>query len=742
MHLATLALTSLLFGQIPSGIPMPSAAQRGPTPALRPIAEPEPTAAAEGAVGESDPDPAASEAGEPVKIEPAGPAKTEAEAPVTTEPEDTTETGSDAAAAETPLRPVLPARYRPTPPEMVAEALVLPAASRLTGQPLTLLTALSSTFDRRQQLAVTQAYWRLAEAVAVYHFSLDHDRQLEGLEAGAGEASMLRAARASSAALVREAELSAVAAQHHLAELALLPPDAPLPLPADRPHVGPYRTQFDELFSRRTAPARTRLIDRTLPIRHRAIDGRASAVQAAADALPAAVDARERGQAELASVLACMEDSLRQRRAFIASVCRYNDEIAEYALAIVSPATNGQALVGMLIHPVPHPVRPMISDNGGGVELVGQKGPLPTPARRPDQKVPTPAPPREVPGKSGRQVPTPATHWSQSGPAGKTQSRGAPPREEMGPAGKETPGVAPRREESESSKSAPPERPSEPRPAEPTRNTVNKPAIELRGDLQSPALYPGLVDATPETQAEQLTLTLHWDRTLPEGIGEAISLEDCLGSRSNGDRRALIDRYWLVRQRAAEYQALAQQAELLDSLIPVVPENEEHLTALRLRWARLTTEADLLEAHVALIEAQFELATRIGQVSDLPWPMPNTAPRSDRYVLKPAVQPRRLAESWSLRRLAEMIPSLAESVRQRATAVVEADTARAAATSWGTGNQSIEPLLASIGRQTAETFAFLQALTDYNRAIAEHALRVLPADTPDDKLVAALGIPL
>jgi len=272
----------------------------------------------------------------------------------------------------------------------------------------------------------------------------------------------------------------------------------------------------------------------------------------------------------------------------------------------------------------------------------------------------------------------------------------------------------------------------------PIPRTVDKPVTEVQGNPCAPALYPALAGARPEAQAKQLTITLHGDPTLPEGIGDPVSLADFLGRQSGGDRRELIGAYWLVRQRAAEYQVLAQQAQLFEDLL-LVPQDAERPAGLRLSTARLDTEAALHEAHAALLETQFELAIRMGRESDTAWPMPNTVPCSDPYPLKLDAQPGRLRESWPVRRLAAMIPGLGEGLRRRAAAVVEADAARAAASSPADG-RSIELLLSCIRRQTEQTFAFLATLTDYNRAIAEYALTVLPPETPPDKLAAALMV--
>ena len=182
------------------------------------------------------------------------------------------------------------APHRSKPAEMVAEAIAIPPGGALTGQPLSLLSALGSTADRRQQLEVAHAYWRLAEAMAAYHFCWDHAQEIARVKPAAGEPAGLRLARASAAAMLNQSELEAIRVQCELARLVRMAANAPLPLPADHPHVGAYRTNFRELFAGRSAPEPAQLMERILPLRRQAIDDRAAAVQAAEDVLTAASD--------------------------------------------------------------------------------------------------------------------------------------------------------------------------------------------------------------------------------------------------------------------------------------------------------------------------------------------------------------------------------------------------------------------------------------------------------------------
>ena len=216
---------------------------------------------------------------------------------------------------------------------------------------MTLLSALSATTARGQQLQIVRAYWRLAQAVAEYHFCWDHAKTLDRIKmAGRADAS-LRLAESTAAAQLREAELNATRKQFELSELLRSPPGSPLPLPSDRPLVVPYRTSYKELFASRTPPEPARLAEKILPIQRQAIDDRAAAVQAAEDAFVAVTDDLQTGRSSTAAVASCSRELLRQQRAFAEAVGSYNRNIADYALMVVASGTSAQDLVNILIGP-------------------------------------------------------------------------------------------------------------------------------------------------------------------------------------------------------------------------------------------------------------------------------------------------------------------------------------------------------------------------------------------------------
>jgi hypothetical protein len=508
---------------------------------------------------------------------------------------------------------------------------------------------------------------------------------------------------------------------------------------------------------------------------------------AAREAFLATLGDYSAGRTDLSAVLTCLGQVLRQQQALVRLVGLYNRDIAEYAMTVAPPSIGPQELLGMLIRPSRQPLRPLVSDNiprsaetpsaTSGVEPAAFEEAVPTPAVRPSEQTPTPAvrPDEQTPTPAPREMPPVAeppaepgaeltqpddSGWMPSGSTGASPTPAdvplelppLPPLERL-----EEPDKAPEDEPKEVSQPASPVmelpkpalvpvEPEEIEPLKPIPTTVRKPVTveEVPSAAVAattvPALYGGLADATPARRAKQLALALHWDRSLPEGVGSPISLQECLSRVSASQREATVVAYWEARRLAAEYQAVVTQAELIDDLFATAkPDNARDRS--RLHSAKQTTTAARHEAHAALLEGLYELARRIDRASDTRWPMPSTTPHSGPYLLRLDERPRELAQTWQMKRLAATIPTLGKGLQDRAAAVTDADAARAAAAAkFATGDRDLEVVLASISRQTEETFAFLDSLSEYNRAIVEYALTVLPTATPAEQVVATLVV--
>lgn len=576
-------------------------------------------------------------------------------------------------------------------PEALARLLWLRGQPTLPGRPISLVEALASARGRTQQLQVIHAYWRLAEAIGQHRILLEQSESLREFAARAEDAALLRAGRAQGLAALRAAALAALEAQQDLASAASISPNLPPPLPADLPHVGPYRTGFQEHYAALGVPSRLRLTDRVLPLRREAIEARATACQAAEDALEGVKDLYASGQMDFSSYLACLAERGQQYRALLSQACQYNHEIAEYALTVVSSPLSAEAVVQMLI-------KSQGGASGGGLPGSGQEGPTLAPPR-----------PSGARGLEGRSEPPPVNERVADGAPSGAGSPLASGASRLGP---------------------------------PQQGTGGLQADARAGTPLSPALYPTLVGASPAVRVQHLGQALHGERTPPEA-GQPITLGECLGRIPASLRYPVLDAYWVAKGRAAECQVLATQTQMLEQLVPLVLERGSRpggaAAGLRLRAARVAAEADLREARIRLVEAQFELTRLVGRPLDGAWLIPTTPPHAGPYRLELESLSRELAQSRPVQRLAAAIPDLVEGLKRQAALVLEADSARAAITAaYQAGTRSLDELLPCIQCQTRETLCFLDTLTAYNRAIAQYVLAVLPSTITTDSLLATL----
>jgi hypothetical protein len=235
--------------------------------------------------------------------------------------------------------------------DLITQALTTPKDAAIPGRLFTLMEILARAGgERSRQMATTHSYWKLSMAQADYYWSVDELSRLDQITPAKGfETSLLATARAADQARMLEAKAAVIAAQQELADLIAIPSTSPAPLAADVPLVGPYRTYFDQLFANRVAPPRTRTIDRTLPVKREAIEARVAAVHSASTAAHVAIDARAKSQADLQALLNCETELNHQRRALLATVRDYNNDIADYALSVADINMPLDRLVAMMI---------------------------------------------------------------------------------------------------------------------------------------------------------------------------------------------------------------------------------------------------------------------------------------------------------------------------------------------------------------------------------------------------------
>jgi hypothetical protein len=602
------------------------------------------------------------------------------------------------------------------PTDLVAETLRMPEDSKITGRALPLLHFLSAVQDRGQQAAVTHAYWRLTNALANYRIAHDEAAELLNLQAGREDAVILGTAQASAMASLQGAEVAAVAAQYDLAESARLVPGAPLPLPADGPYIGAYRTLYADIAASRNPPLRAGLIDRLLPIGQEAVAKRAESAQAAGDVWQSVTESFQAGQTPLVTLLHCRRELTTQQQAMMFAVCLYNHNIADYAFSVADPQADTRTILSMLIKTKLSKGQ-IPAEKSSERPVDGGMGPVSILDRSPGMEF--------APEDRSRVVP--AEHTEPVSTGGDSQ-----PWQSVQPAVAPTSAAAPR-----------------PTLAPPNDGDSSLRIARLQNGGQSASLtgplYASLTEAKPAARARLLAGVLHAPQQPAPGEGKLVDLKTCLRSARPADRRDVVTKFWLARQRAAECLVLQTAAQMLSEMEPILLERRHTPTGgeemVRV-WARYRAmAAELEDVRVKLLEAQFDLSVKAGLAVNAPYAMPSTAPHAGSYELKIDQQSPELAQSWTVRRLGATIPALYQSLQSRATAVVQADQARdAAIAAFRKGTQPFDAVLSLVDQQTAESRAFLAALTAYNRAIADYVFTILPANMPPEKLVSTLVV--
>ena len=101
----------------------------------------------------------------------------------------------------------------------------------------------------------------MAETLADYNFTWDEYQQIERLKPAASpheqptpEQQMLATRLAASKRACRMPSSRRSCRTYDLAGAIRLPAGQPLPLPVDAPHVGPYRTLLEQVYTGRTIP--------------------------------------------------------------------------------------------------------------------------------------------------------------------------------------------------------------------------------------------------------------------------------------------------------------------------------------------------------------------------------------------------------------------------------------------------------------------------------------------------------
>jgi hypothetical protein len=226
---------------------------------------------------------------------------------------------------------------------MMKQMLSPPPGSQLTGNSTRLLDAVAGTRTRHEQAHRIEAYWDLCSSVADYYLGVREQEDLRQLQRVLPRAvATLQQAQAEFDVRLGTSRLAAVASQRRLASMM---GSTSLPLPADLPHCGSYRTHYQEIFSDRPSVEAQELAA-LLSSRYAELKDAAIAVTRAHGWVD---EAAQRDSGEGIETLRALELLALRRRAFVQIARDYNRRIARYTELSTPGDIEAERLVGMLI---------------------------------------------------------------------------------------------------------------------------------------------------------------------------------------------------------------------------------------------------------------------------------------------------------------------------------------------------------------------------------------------------------
>jgi hypothetical protein len=227
-----------------------------------------------------------------------------------------------------------------------------------------LLDTLNSLTDTASQTLAVKAYWRLAAAIVQFSFAEEEAAVLAKVTdpQSATERALLVAARAAAFARQQELQFAVSSAQYDLIERAPALAGDTVPWPSEVPLTGKYRTNFDVLFAGRVPPAGLLRIHKTLPASLAAAEGQAESAAAAGDAVDKISQAYSSGQVRAEDLINAVSVWRDQRTAYVRAVLRYNEQITDYAMAVMGPVADPATVISTLI--AKKPAAPPKSEDG------------------------------------------------------------------------------------------------------------------------------------------------------------------------------------------------------------------------------------------------------------------------------------------------------------------------------------------------------------------------------------------
>jgi len=281
------------------------------------------------------------------------------------------------------------------------------------------------------------------------------------------------------------------------------------------------------------------------------------------------------------------------------------------------------------------------------------------------------------------------------------------------------------------------------RPAPHATSGPSDAAGDRYGTAAAPAEVPNadrLVPVQPAGATSPRRLFLLHAALPPEAQldGQPVPLTDVLSSQhAPAQHVAAAAAYWKLSGAVAHYCLCHEEIEQLErwAVAATPPAAEQALLEARLTAAL----AGMEQCRVDVLAAQHALVLAGGLAAAARLPLTSDAPHVGGYQTRIDALFSTGAIPQEMRFAADLLPPRSRAIELRAAAVAAAEEAlEATQLQYTSGGAPLSTLLAAHDLWAAQNRALLEAIVQYNRAIASYALPLAPPGTASERLAAML----
>jgi hypothetical protein len=218
--------------------------------------------------------------------------------------------------------------------------------------------------------------------------------------------------------------------------------------------------------------------------------------------------------------------------------------------------------------------------------------------------------------------------------------------------------------------------------------------------------------------------------------GQTVELAEVLSAVVGSNQRLRATQaYWRLARQAAAYRFCVEEANYLDDLATPQPDFQRAILAS----AQASARADEARSRLDTLRSQQALATAGARTDAGRLPLPADLPFVGAYETRFEALKAQGRAPAPLARIHDTLPMQRQLLQQQAEAVFAADEAlHKLSQGYQQGQVPLSGVLDGLTQLKNQRLAFLDAVLEYNEAIAEYAMMVASPDLPVQRIIGML----